>query len=80
MPIPISHPARRAFGLIELMVVIVIIGLLLSIAVPVMGRIGAKSRAVEELSCARATVSAWRLCQCPGSYAQGLLPGVRTKR
>lgn len=42
------------------MVVIVIIGLLLSIAVPVIGRIEAKSRAVEELSCARATVSAWR--------------------
>ncbi|MDG2094159.1 MAG: type II secretion system protein [Phycisphaerales bacterium] len=60
MPNHRCHPARSAFSLIELMVVIVIIGLLLSIAVPVMGRIEAKSRAVEEMSCARAAVSAWR--------------------
>ncbi|MEE2907369.1 MAG: type II secretion system protein, partial [Planctomycetota bacterium] len=56
----IPAPARRAFSLLELMVVIVILGLLTAIALPIMGSLESQGRAVEELSGARAAVAAWR--------------------
>ena len=57
---PVFLASRRGFSLIELMVVIAILGLIVALAIPVLGSIEAQGRAVDELSGARATAAAWR--------------------
>ncbi|MDG2424206.1 MAG: type II secretion system protein [Phycisphaerales bacterium] len=64
MDIPLQKSApngtRRAFSLLELMIVIIILGLLTAISLPIMSNLEAEGRAVQELSGARSTVAAWR--------------------
>ncbi len=57
---PVNGLIKRAFSLLELMIVIIILGLLTAIALPIMSNLESEGRAVQELSGARATVAAWR--------------------
>ncbi len=57
---PPRSRSRRAFSLIELMVVVTIIGLLAGITIPVIQSIQSQGRAVTELSAARAAAGGWR--------------------